>query len=187
MDETPSYPHIPCGQADFRRIRLNRWLYVDKTRFLRRLEQEHYAFLIRPRRFGKSLWVSLLENYYDRFWADDFDATFAVTDIGRDPTGDRAATSRCDSIEAEVYGRLTGSPMWRTGQGAFSAVNDKLGTLEREFELHYHTGWRKLERHPDLFPEAALPRIVTPSSFGIPAKINSCSLSTGRTRGRPAP
>ena len=55
MDETPAYPHIPYGQADFRRIRLNRWLYVDKTRFLRRLEQEHYAFLIRPRRCGKSL------------------------------------------------------------------------------------------------------------------------------------
>ncbi|MCY4374766.1 MAG: AAA family ATPase [Spirochaetaceae bacterium] len=82
MDETPAYPQIPYGQADFRRIRLRRWLHVDKTRFLRRLEQEHYAFLIRPRRFGKSLWVSLLENYYDRFWAGDFDATFAGTDIG---------------------------------------------------------------------------------------------------------
>ena len=55
VDETPAYPHIPYGQADFRRIRLNRWLYVDKTRFLRRLEREHYAFLIRPRRFGKLL------------------------------------------------------------------------------------------------------------------------------------
>ena len=90
MDQTPVYPHIPYGQSDFRRIGLNRWLYVDKTRFLRRLEQEHYAFLIRPRRFGKSLWVSLLENYYDRFWAGDFDATFAGTDIGREPTEGRS-------------------------------------------------------------------------------------------------
>ena len=52
---------------------------------MRRLEEERYAFLIRPRRFGKSPWVSLLENYYDRFWADDFEATFAGTDIGREP------------------------------------------------------------------------------------------------------
>ena len=55
----------------------NRWLYVDKTRFLRRLEEERYAFLIRPRRFGKSLWISLLENYYDRFWADGLAAASA--------------------------------------------------------------------------------------------------------------
>ena len=89
----PKHPRIPYGEADFRRIRLNRWLYVDKTRFLRRLEEERYAFLIRPRRFGKSLWASVLENYYDRFWADGFDATFAGTDIGQQPTGNRAATS----------------------------------------------------------------------------------------------
>ena len=83
MSTPPTHPRIPYGQADFRRIRRNRWLYVDKTRFLRRLEREDYVFLIRPRRFGKSLWISLLENYYDRWWADDFEATFAGTDIGR--------------------------------------------------------------------------------------------------------
>ena len=66
MTMPSAHPRIPYGEADFRRIRRNRWLYVDKTRFLRRLEEESYAFLIRPRRFGKSLWVSLLENYYDR-------------------------------------------------------------------------------------------------------------------------
>ena len=36
----PTHPRIPYGEADFRRIRLNRWLYVDKTRFLRRLEEQ---------------------------------------------------------------------------------------------------------------------------------------------------
>ena len=77
MSGFSAYPRIPYGEADFRRIRLNHWLYVDKTRFLRRLEDERYAFLIRPRRFGKSLWVSLLENYYDRFWGHEFDAVFS--------------------------------------------------------------------------------------------------------------
>ena len=114
MDETPAYPHIPYGQGDFRRIRLNRCPYVDKTRFLRRLEQEHYVFLIRPRRFGKTLWVSLLENYYDRWWDHEFEATFAGTDIGADPTAER---------HRYVVLRFD-----------FSAVNDKLETLEREFE-----------------------------------------------------
>ena len=146
MEETPAYPHIPYGQGDFRRIRLNRWLYVDKTRFLRRLEQEHYAFLIRPRRFGKTVWVSLLENYYDRFWSGDFDATFAGTDIGQDPTEERSR--------------------YVTLRFNFSMVNDKLETLEREFEAYCLIELEgTLERHPDLFPEAALQRILAPPSI----------------------
>ena len=146
METVPAHPHIPYGQADFRRIRLNRWLYVDKTRFLRRLEQDHYAFLIRPRRFGKSLWVSLLENYYDRWWGHEFDAVFAGTDIGRNPTAER---------HRYVVLRFD-----------FSAVNDKLETLEREFEAHCHTELKgALRRHPDLFPEAALRDILAPPSI----------------------
>ena len=45
-------------------------------------------------------------------------------------------------------------------------VNDKLETLEREFETHCHTELEgTLERHPDLFSEAALQRILTPPSI----------------------
>ena len=151
-------PRIPYGEADFRRIRLNRWLYVDKTRFLRRLEDERYAFLIRPRRFGKSLWVSLLENYYDRFWAGDFDATFAGTDIGQGPT--------------EEHSRYV------TLRFNFSMVNDKLDTLEREFETYCRIELRHaLERHPDLFPEAVLQRLLAPPS--IATKLSELFLYAG--------
>ena len=146
MSTPPAHPRIPYGEADFRRIRLNRWLYVDKTRFVRRLEEERYAFLIRPRRFGKSLWVSLLENYYDRFWADDFEATFAGTDIGQDPTGEQSR--------------------YVTLRFNFSMVNDKLETLEREFETYCLIELRgTLRRHPDLFPEAAMRDILAPPSI----------------------
>ena len=146
MGEVPAYPHIPYGQSDFRRIRLRKWLYVDKTRFLRRLEQEDYVFLIRPRRFGKSLWVSLLENYYDRWWGHEFDAVFAGTDIGQDPTEER---------HRYVVLRFD-----------FSMVSDKLETLEERFEGHCHTELEgALERHPDLFPEAALRRILSPPAI----------------------
>ncbi len=145
MDETPAYPHIPYGQGDFRRIRLNRWLYVDKTRFLRRLEQEHYVFLIRPRRFGKTLWVSLLENYYDRWWGHEFEATFAGTDIGADPTPER---------HRYVVLRFN-----------FSMVNYKLETLEREFDTYCTAEiGDTLDRYPDLFPAAVVRRILAPIS-----------------------
>ncbi len=146
VDEVPAHPRIPYGQADFRRIRLKRRLYVDKTRFLRRLEQEDYVFLIRPRRFGKSLWVSLLENYYDRRWAHEFDTVFAGTDIGRNPTEER---------HRYVVLRFN-----------FSMVNDKLETLEREFEAYCHIELRgALRRQPDLFPQEVLREILAPPSI----------------------
>ena len=70
-------------------MRVERCLYVDKTRFLRELEHERYAFLIRPRRFGKSCWIALLQNYYDRSRVDRFETLFAGTDAGRWPTANR--------------------------------------------------------------------------------------------------
>ena len=84
-----SYPRIPYGWANFRAIRLEKRLYVDKTRFVHALEEERYVFLIRPRRFGKTCWVSLLENYYDRREADEFEDVFGGTDLGRQPTENR--------------------------------------------------------------------------------------------------
>ena len=112
----PAYPRIPYGWADFEAIRLEQRLYVDKTRFLHELEEERFAFLIRPRRFGKSCWVSLLEHYYDRNRADRFETLFGGTDIGRSPTPNR---SRYVILRFD-----------------FSAVNDALETLEREFEIY---------------------------------------------------
>ena len=78
--------------ADFKAIRLQRRLYVDKTRFLRELENEDYVFLIRSRRFGKTCWLSLLEHYYDRSRADD-------STIRRRPCGSasRSTAPRCST------------------------------------------------------------------------------------------
>jgi len=138
-----AYPRIPYGEADIRRIRLKGWLYVDKTRFLRRLEDESYVFLIRPRRLGKSLWVSVLENYYDRSRADEWRAVFGGTDIGREPTEDRSRY---------VILRFN-----------FSAFDDTLETLRERFEGYCGMVIRRaLERNADLFPEAAVRRILAP-------------------------
>ena len=84
-----THPLIPYGWADFRAIRLEGRLYVDKTHFLHALEDERFVFLIRPRRFGKSCWLSLLENYYDRKWASEFEQVFGGTHVGREPTENR--------------------------------------------------------------------------------------------------
>lgn len=62
MAENVKYP---IGDQDFRKIRRNGFLYVDKTEYIHRLVNENtYYFLSRPRRFGKSLLVSTMEHYF---------------------------------------------------------------------------------------------------------------------------
>ena len=147
----PDYPRIPYGWADFRAIRLEGRLYVDKTRFLRRLEEERYVFLLRPRRFGKSCWVSVLENYYDRNRAGEFEALFGGTDIGRRPTDDR---------HRYVILRFD-----------FSTFDDAPETLRERFETYCDTVlYYALERNRDLFPEAVRRRILSPPA--VDGKLN---------------
>lgn len=56
----------PIGQQDFRLLRQQGRLYVDKTRFIERLvDDDQYYFLARPRRFGKSLFLSTLRYFFE--------------------------------------------------------------------------------------------------------------------------
>ena len=136
----PPYPAIPYGRAHFKGIRQDGALYIDKTRFLRELDNHRYAFFIRPRRFGKSCWISVLESYYGRHEADAFDAVFQGTDIGR------AATA---NHNGHVVLRFN-----------FSAFNNALETLERNFESYCRIMFESaLAWHPDLFPEDVARRL----------------------------
>ena len=153
-----SYPRIPYGWADFRAIRLEKRLYVDKTRFVHALEEERYVFLIRPRRFGKSCWVSLLENYYDRTRADEFEAVFSGTHLGRQPTENR---------HRYVVLRFD-----------FSMFDDTLETLRERFETYCALELdHALRRNRDLFPQEARQRILAPPS--IDAKLAALFLYAG--------
>ena len=86
---TEKIREIPYGEADFEKIRLKDKYFIDKTRFIHILEKYEYIFLIRPRRFGKSLWLSILQSYYDIAHKDRFDFFFKGTDIGKNPTDER--------------------------------------------------------------------------------------------------
>ena len=78
---------IPYGLTDFGRIQKENYYYVDKTMFIEKIEmQPSYLFLIRPRRFGKSLTLAMLEAYYDVRYADQFDELFGHLYIGQHPT-----------------------------------------------------------------------------------------------------
>jgi hypothetical protein len=64
------------------------YLYIDKTQYIEKLENinEKYMIFLRPRRFGKSLFLSTLHYYYDEKSQDEFDAIFGDTYVGKNPT-----------------------------------------------------------------------------------------------------
>ena len=78
---------IPYVVAKFEEVRIENFYYVDKTMYLPQMEDVgDYLFLIRPRRFGKSLFVSMLRAYYDIAAADRFDRLFGGLWIHEHPT-----------------------------------------------------------------------------------------------------
>ena len=78
---------IPYGMQNFEDMIERDCYYVDKTPFIEEIEDSNmYFFFLRPRRFGKSLTVSMLENYYDINKKDKFDEIFGKLYIGENPT-----------------------------------------------------------------------------------------------------
>ncbi len=81
---------IPYGMMNFAVIRRDDYYYVDKTAFIPLIEQsDRFFFFIRPRRFGKSLTLNMLQHYYDVLAKDKFEALFGDLYIGKHPTRDR--------------------------------------------------------------------------------------------------
>jgi hypothetical protein len=89
--ETASFKRLPYGKSDFRDIMLRNYAYIDKTRFIEELENESNPnhFFIRPRKFGKSLFLSMLMNYYDINRKDEFELLFGNLYAGKHPTPER--------------------------------------------------------------------------------------------------
>lgn len=82
-----TYRALPYGISDFGRIRRENYYLVDKSSFIPKLEETaSFLFLIRPRRFGKSLFLSMLRHYYDINEKDNFQELFKGLWIAEHPT-----------------------------------------------------------------------------------------------------
>lgn len=80
---------IPYAVADYDELRSKNFYYIDKTFFIPDLEEYKAPVFLRPRRFGKSLFISTLACYYDINRTDRFEALFGDTNIGQHPTAER--------------------------------------------------------------------------------------------------
>ena len=98
---------LPSGINDFEVVRRDGLYYVDKTQFIAALEGgDRYLFFGRPRRFGKSLFVSMLEAYYDIKNKDRFDELFSGLWIHEHPTERRAFYQVLKLDFSQVEGKL---------------------------------------------------------------------------------
>ena len=78
---------LPYGISDFKQLRREGKYYVDKTMFLPLMEdQGNFLFFIRPRRFGKSIFLSMMRAYYDINERDNFETLFDGLWIKDNPT-----------------------------------------------------------------------------------------------------
>jgi Predicted AAA-ATPase/PD-(D/E)XK nuclease superfamily len=79
---------IPYGESDFHKVMLDNYFYQDRTEFIEKLEKwnSNFPVFLRPRRFGKSLFISTLHHYYGVEHKDDFQKLFGNLYIGQNPT-----------------------------------------------------------------------------------------------------
>ncbi|MBN1487711.1 MAG: AAA family ATPase [Anaerolineae bacterium] len=78
---------FPYGISDFYTLRTEGYIYIDRTEYIPIVEAAGKQLIyLRPRRFGKSLWLSTLENYYDVAKAAEFTQLFGDLAIGHNPT-----------------------------------------------------------------------------------------------------
>ena len=108
---------LPYGISDFKQLRQEGKYLVDKTMFIQRMEvTDNFLFLIRPRRFGKSIFLSMLRCYYDINERDNFDSLFEGLWIADHPTEQRG---RFQVIHLD-----------------FSIVGGKTDVLEQNFDRY---------------------------------------------------
>ena len=82
---------FPYGISDFKIVATEKFFYCDRTDKINLLENTRSQLFIRPRRFGKSLVLSMLENYYDVAKKDEFESIFGHLKIGQSPTALRSS------------------------------------------------------------------------------------------------
>ncbi len=81
------FKRIPYGICDFKQVRKENKYLVDKSMFFERMERAgNFLFLVRPRRFGKSLFLNMLEAYYDINEKDNFQELFKGMYAAEHPT-----------------------------------------------------------------------------------------------------
>lgn len=135
---------FPYGLSDFYKVITQGYFYVDRTAYIHLIEETgDQLLLLRPRRFGKSLLLSMLENYYDVNKADEFERLFGHLDIGKNPTPlhNQYLVMRWDFSAVRTYGSV---------EDVARALNDHINIRIDNFVSRYENLLsRKITLHAD--------------------------------------
>ena len=130
---------IPYGVSNFVEVVEQNQYYVDKTPYLPMLEEQpSNLFFIRPRRFGKSIFLSMLRAYYDIAQKEKFEARFGKLWIGQHPTPLQGTFQ----VLALDFSRASG------GSGSLSENFDRycsmaMDVFGKTYEPYYFPGFEK--------------------------------------------
>ncbi|MFZ1642160.1 MAG: AAA family ATPase [Candidatus Contendobacter sp.] len=135
---------FPYGLSDFATLIGESYFYQDRTDRIPLLEDAgRQLIFIRPRRFGKSLLLSMLENYYDVNRAGDFAALFGHLAIGRHPTPlhNQYFVMKWDFSLVKAQGELKDIEA-----ALHQHINDRIVQFVADYEAHWT---RPIEIRPD--------------------------------------
>ncbi|NNJ83412.1 MAG: AAA family ATPase, partial [Gammaproteobacteria bacterium] len=122
---------FPYGISDFNTLITRQFYYVDRTCHIPLLEAAGDQLLfLRPRRFGKSLVLSMLENYYDLNKADEFDKLFGHLAISRNPTAEHNQYFVLKWDFSEVSPMGDGEEIKRS---LYRYLNDRIGVFSKYY------------------------------------------------------
>ena len=160
--EQNAVKRIPYGIQDFVQVIEQNYYYVDKTQYIQKLEDSHnYLFCIRPRRFGKSVFLSMLHAYYDCRSKDKFQEWFGDLWIGKHPT--------------PLQGR------YQVLHLDFSQVGGTIEDLEEKFNEYCCAALNDfMDRYGDLYPEESKKAFYSSDNSGVKLNILSIKAHTLR-------
>jgi hypothetical protein len=122
---------LPYGLSNFKAVITQGYAYIDKTAYIEQLENDgKYHFLLRPRRFGKSLFISTLEYYYDVQYREDFSQIFGELYIGKHPTSLR-------NTYQVLFLEFSGIDTNRGEEHIYQRFNDKVEVNLQSFLQRY--------------------------------------------------
>ena len=124
---------VPYGVSDFATVMSQNLYYVDKTMFLPELEkQPRNLFFIRPRRFGKSIFLSMLYSYYDCSQKESFEQLFGNLWIGQHPTSLQGIYQVLFLDFSQITGKIE---VWEERFNAYLCI--KLDSFAEQYAAYY--------------------------------------------------
>lgn len=132
---------LPYGISNYEKIVKENYEYIDKTMYIEKLENlsEVNIMFLRPRKFGKTLFTSVLENYYDVKKADKFEELYGNTYIGKNPTKNK---NKYHILRFNFSGIDT-STVESTINGFKNEVLSSIQVFVSKYSIDFYVNWEQ--------------------------------------------